>query len=120
MRGVKIKHLCFFLILVIGFIIFDQAGILLHLNADDYYKKFQYPMAGDIHGHMDRLRRGQESSVKPINPHNYLMKTQAKGKCIEEISDDLHRNIRVVYLVKSALNNFERRKIIRKTWGYEK
>jgi hypothetical protein len=42
-----------------------------------------------------------------------------KEKCLQ---DDLehYEQLRVIYLVKSAVGNFERRKVIRQTWGFEK
>lgn len=119
-RALKMKHLFLFTLVIVAIYICDQSGLMLHFHAKDFYKEFQYPMKGDIWPHMEKLRKGQESSVKPINPHDYMMIRQAKGKCIVDDSDDIHKNIRVVYLVKSAMKNFKQREVIRKTWGYEK
>jgi hypothetical protein len=49
-----------------------------------------------------------------------MMLKQAKGKCIMDESEFKDKDIRVVYIVKSALDHFKRREVIRKTWGYEK
>ena len=115
------KHIFLLLGVFIVILIFDQSGLLLHLNAKDFNKEFEYPMQGNIEPYMEQLRSGQEPSVTPINPHDYMMIRQAKGKCLLDFDeDDQDKNIRVVYLVKSAMDHFKRREVIRKTWGYEK
>ena len=121
MRGVKIKHIFLIIGVLIAILIIDQSGLLLHLNAKDFHKEFEYPMKGNIEPYMEQLRTGKEPSVTPINPHDYMMIRQAKGKCSLDFDDDGHeKNVRVVYLVKSAMEHFKRREVIRKTWGYER
>ena len=121
MSRLKVKHL-FYLVLLMFFAfgIFDQSGLWLHFNAKDYYSTFEYPMKDDIQIHMQKLKRGENLSVVPINPHNYIIVKKARDKCIIDDPDDITQKIRVIYLVKSALDHFEHRKIIRKTWGYER
>ena len=120
MSRLKMKHLFLLLIILLLFYIIHQSGVHMHLTAKDYFTEFEYPLKGDIQDHMDKLRRGQEPLVSPINQHNYLIVKKARDKCIIDDPDDIHQKIRVVYLVKSAMNNFEQRKIIRKTWGFER
>lgn len=109
------------MLLVICTVIFlvDYSGLLLHFHSKDYHKDFKYPLEDDIEPLMEQLRRGQEPSIAPINNHDYLIIKKARGKCL--IDDDLHdKGIRLVYIVKSAMNHFKQRSIIRQTWGYEK
>ena len=122
MRALKIKHIFLFLLAFVVILIIDQSGLLVHLSTKDFYKDFEYPMKGNIETYMEEMRRGQEPSVNPINQHDYMMIRQAKGKCTLDfdIDDEQDKNIRVVYIVKSALEHFKQREIIRKTWGYER
>merc|ERR1712062_915400 len=91
-------------------------------STKDYYRDFEYPMKGNIESYMEELSRGQDPSVNPINDHDYMMIHQAKGKCTLDLDsdDDQDKSIRIVYLVKSAMDHFKQREVIRKTWGYEK
>ena len=65
-----------------------------------------------------QLKRGDTPDVTPINDHTYTILKTAKGKCHDEEGHYVKQ--RVVYVVKSALSHFERREVIRRTWGYEK
>ena len=67
--------------------------------------------------HCIQLKRGDTPDVAPINGHTYTILKTAKGKCHDE--EGHYSRLRVVYVVKSALPHFERREVIRKTWGYE-
>ena len=120
MRPLKIKHVTFLISILGILILISKTGVLLHLYAKDYFKEFTYPLEGDITPFMEEMRSGRNPSVDPINPHDYLMIKQAKRKCIMDNSEFKDKDIRVVYIVKSALDHFKRREIIRKTWGYEK
>lgn len=120
MRPLKIKHITFLISILGILILISKSGVLLHFYAKDYFKEFTYPLEGDITQFMEEMRSGGNPSVEPINPHDYLMIKQAKGKCIMDKSEFKDKDIRVVYIVKSALDHFKRREIIRRTWGYEK
>lgn len=120
MRPLKIKHITFLISILGILILISKSGVLLHFYAKDYFKEFTYPLEGDITPFMEEMRSGGNPSVEPINSHDYLMIKQAKGKCIMDKSEFKDKDIRVVYIVKSALDHFKQREIIRKTWGYEK
>ena len=120
MRALKIKHIAFLISILGIYFIISKSGILLHYYAKDYFKEFTYPMEGDITQYMNEMKSGKDPSVDPINHHDYIMIKQAKGKCIMDDSEFKDKDIRVVYIVKSALDHFKRREVIRKTWGYEK
>ena len=113
------KHI--FVVFIIGIVIFliDYTGLLLHYHSKDFNKDFKYPLDVDIEPLMEQLKRGQEPRTPIINEHDYLIIKKARGKCL--IDDDLQdKGIRLVYIVKSAMNHFKEREVIRKTWGYEK
>ena len=74
---------------------------------------------GDLRLWMGQLKKGETPSVKPINNHDYHIRMHSKGKCVEP--DGVHYvSLRVVYVVKSAIENFERRSAIRRSWGFER
>ncbi len=99
----------------------EYLGLFLHLREKDFFTEFSWPLEGTsikLHSWASSFRSGREPEVRPINKHDYLMLTSAKGKCIDE--DNVHYvKLRLVYVVKSAVDHFERRAAIRRTWGYE-
>lgn len=102
---------------VIGIIILcvgDLFGFFAHMFEEEFDKNFQYPYEGDISSFVAKLRLGLKPEVDPINTYNYSYLYSNSEKCKD--SDEL----RLVYVVKSSVENFERRKVIRKTWGFEK
>lgn len=61
---------------------------------------------------MTQLKAGEEVSIKPVNEFMYPY-TYMNEKC------KLKDSVRLMYVVKSAVDNFERRNAIRKSWGFE-
>ena len=123
MARIKVKYVLYVLALCVVLRIIDQSGLLLYYNAKDYYKEFKYPLEGDITEPMEKLKSRQEPThtfggVKPINDHDYMFIRQPKSN--DDDGEDCHRNISLVYLVKSPMDHFKQREVIRKTWGYEK
>ena len=115
---VKKKYVILFAV-VAFYLIGDQSGLFLMLRARDFYTEFFYPIEGNVPELAADLKAGHVPKIKPINKHDYTMVKKAKGKCLEE--DGVHyHSLRLVYLVKSAINHFDRRAVIRKTWGFER
>jgi len=116
MARVKLKYF------VPGFVAFcfllDYLGAFTHFFELDYHAAFEYPLEGDVRKWAEQLKRGDTPDVTPINDHTYTILKTAKGKCHDEEGHYVKQ--RVVYVVKSALSHFERREVIRRTWGYEK
>jgi len=48
----------------------------------------------------------------PINEHNYVIRMWSKAKCADA-KGQFEKDLRLVYIVKSAMENFEQRKVIR-------
>ncbi|XP_066947470.1 beta-1,3-galactosyltransferase brn-like [Macrobrachium rosenbergii] len=62
---------------------------------------------------ISQIKSGDAAKVPPVNEFQYSYTHSCKEKC--EVND----NIRLMYVVKSALQNFEKRKSIRNSWGFE-
>ncbi|XP_050526406.1 beta-1,3-galactosyltransferase brn-like [Daktulosphaira vitifoliae] len=104
------KYLKYIFIIVLWLMYYF--GIFTHFFELDYYKHFSYPLETDITKCILNLKGilPDQLSCEIINPYdfNLLLTT---NKC--------DQNIQLLILVKSALNNFEKRASIRKTWGFE-
>ena len=115
----KIKLKYFIPVSVIIFFLCDYMGVFVHMREKDFHTEFTYPLEGDLYSWIGQLKRGERPDVEPINDHSYTILKHAKSKCVEE--DGVHYiSLRVIYLVKSAMDHFDRRKVIRDTWGYER
>ncbi|XP_071440968.1 beta-1,3-galactosyltransferase brn isoform X2 [Hetaerina americana] len=110
------KRLTWKTVLLTIFIIFvmDYFGAFKHILEKEFTSSFRYPYEGDINRYVDQLERGEKPDVAPINIYNYTFILDSDHKCKTEASAP-----RLVYLVKSALDNFARRRAIRNTWGFE-
>jgi len=120
------------LALVILFAVLEISGLKYRLFEKDYSSQFDYPMFGDITRQVDDILlslSGSESGDK-VNVMNAPYKNVQEDrkftalmdpeKCSVSDSENTPQRIRVVYVVKSAPDHFDRRDAIRKTWGYEK
>lgn len=107
---IKVKYLVFLIILVITLNVF---GVFTHLFEKNFYTEFHYPYDGDIRNSVQQLKYGEKSDIPPINSYNYNFSKNCSTKCKTE------EKIRIVILVKSSPNHFNRRIAIRSSWGYE-
>lgn len=103
--------LCFCVIVLLDFF-----GAFTHLFEITYDENFDYPYKGNIHELTNALRHNEKPDVEPINEYKYSFVLHNPQKCTEAGYSTFH----VVYVVKTAIEHFERRAAIRKTWGYEK
>lgn len=92
------------------------SGLYLHLIEKDYYSEFSYPLEGNIEQYVDQLMVGESPDLSPINVYNYSSIYET-NKCAE--ADGAPKPIRLLFVVKSALDHFEQRDMIRQTWGWE-
>ena len=118
LHKVKLKYL-----IPVGVALFffcDHMGVFTHLRERDFHTEFTYPLEGDLFTWMGQMKRGEPPAVDPINDHgDYTILKHAKSKCVEE--DGVHYvSLRLIYLVKSSMDHFEKRQAIRETWGYER
>ncbi|XP_058452773.1 beta-1,3-galactosyltransferase brn [Malaya genurostris] len=110
----KLKYIVSVAITVL---LLDYFGAFTHMFEADFERTFSYPMEGDILSNVYQLRHGQRPAVDPINVYNFSYITDCQHKCKE---DDRLIAPRLVLIVKSAIENFDRRVAIRKSWGWEK
>jgi beta-1,3-galactosyltransferase / beta-1,3-N-acetylglucosaminyltransferase len=64
-----------------------------------------------------QLRHGHTPEIPPINIYNYTFITDCQQKCMDDGNVEFPR---LVFIVKSAMENFNRRNAIRNSWGFEK
>ena len=85
---------------------------------------FTYPMHGNVKEYVKELENGVTPSVTPYDQHDYHFKIINRNKCDNSSNSSFAVNsslpISVVCLVKSAVDHFKNRKVIRNTWGSEK
>ena len=94
----------------------DIFGAFTHMMEINYDEKFSYPYNGDVHSFILDLRNKQKPDVSPINEYNQTFLLIPKKTC----NHVEYQSLRIVYLVKSALDHFNRRIAIRNSWGFEK
>ena len=110
---IKLKYVCICVALIV---LLDFLGAFTHFLEVTYDSNFVYPYEGEVHEFVNALRHNRQPAVHPINEYNYTYVLNNKEKCV----DAAYSNFRVVYIVKSAIENFERRSAIRNSWGFEK
>ncbi|KAJ1521242.1 hypothetical protein ONE63_002927 [Megalurothrips usitatus] len=91
-------------------------GVFTHLFERSYDSDFEYPYEGNVQELVSQLRNREHPDIPPITLYNYTFLSACKKKC----EDDDYPQLRLVYLVKSALNHFEQRDAIRRSWGFER
>lgn len=103
-------QICFVLVFVLW--ILNYFGAFTHLFEIDY-SQFHYPLNEDIRAIVHDLRHHGKLNISPINVQNFTYVISNKEKCL---------NVKpyLLFVVKSEITNFERRAVIKKTWGAEK
>ncbi|XP_055642657.1 beta-1,3-galactosyltransferase brn [Toxorhynchites rutilus septentrionalis] len=103
--------------LAITVLLLEYFGAFTHVFEEDFDRTFKYPMEGDVLSYVYQLRHGQQPAVEPINVYNYSFINDCQHKCKE---DERMIAPRLVFIIKSAIEHFDRRVAIRKSWGWEK
>ena len=117
MRKLKCKHYVVLILLLLA--VSEYCGLFRYLQQRSYDTEFSYPSEGDLHTWSGMLKAGKTPPVAPEYAHQYYISRNPREKCLS--SDGSHYDqLRLVYLVKSAVANSERRQAIRKSWGFEK
>lgn len=101
----------FIVSLVFSLLLLDILGIIEQFYERDFDTSFSYPYEGNITGYVQQLRAGEKPQLPPLNVYNQTFLNSAADKC--------GKNLLLVFVVKSAAGNFERREAVRKTWGAE-
>ncbi|KAK8749458.1 hypothetical protein OTU49_015370 [Cherax quadricarinatus] len=100
---------------VVGFLsLMYLTGVYQYILAWSYSKYYtHWGPFHSLHPLIKQLKSGEGITVKPINEFQYPYSFSNTEKC--EIKD----SIRLMYVVKSALRNFDKRMGIRNSWGFE-
>ncbi|XP_018319567.1 beta-1,3-galactosyltransferase brn-like [Agrilus planipennis] len=113
----KVKKYFYFVICAV--VVSYMSGLFLYILEEDYSKDFKYPFDVDINLLVNQLRQKEVPDVAPINTYNYDYIYSCSQKC--KLEDPLYtQGIRLVYLIKSAPHNNNKRLAIRNSWGFER
>ncbi|VVC44289.1 Glycosyl transferase, family 31 [Cinara cedri] len=105
------KYFNYILIIILWLVYYF--GIFTHLFELDYYTRFEYPLNTNISKCVINIHSGKSDQLPcyNINTFKYELILSNNTKC--------NKKVYLLILVKSSLKHFERRNIIRKTWGKE-
>ncbi|CAN7999440.1 unnamed protein product, partial [Ixodes hexagonus] len=99
------------------FFILYKAGILANL-LETPYSSFSYHPDVDAVEILRSFEEGQEPAYKIVNPYErYAFRIRNELRCTT--SHDARANMTLPLVIKSALNHYTRRDVIRQTWGQE-
>ena len=107
-------------LLILSFILFMEISGFKDRLLESDFEDFKYPMFGNIAKLVDEMMEAREDFDPPFKHQqsfNFKLLDELKCQPLEGQEDTL---IRLVYVVKSAMQNFDKRLAIRKTWGFEK
>ncbi|XP_063234706.1 beta-1,3-galactosyltransferase brn isoform X2 [Bacillus rossius redtenbacheri] len=113
LKKIKIKYMVASLVTLV---LLEYFGAFTHIFERNFYVEFDYPLEGDITPYIEQLKNKEKPDIQPLNVYNYTFISKCDRKCSEGESSQL----RLVYIVKSAMLNFQRRMAIRNSWGFEK
>ncbi|ENN71941.1 hypothetical protein D910_09185 [Dendroctonus ponderosae] len=110
----SIKKLKIILFLITCFLVLLFFGAFHHAFEKDFFSNFHYPYDGDIEPLVIQLKNNQTPNIPTINNYNFYYYKNCDTKC-RGVTD-----LRLVYLIKSSVANFDRRVAIRSSWGFQK
>lgn len=115
LRTANYHRRIFVLILILCVIYY--LGLYLYLLEEDYHKSFSYPLESNIMKIISQLKTKRKVDVEPINLFLYEFQIDSAHKCRNDLWS--FEAIRLLFVIKSAVDHFENRKAIRQTWGWE-
>ncbi|XP_050049661.1 beta-1,3-galactosyltransferase brn [Dermacentor andersoni] len=103
------------LVIASAIVLFIEAAGLYTMCWETPYAQFTYPLEVDARELLRALEDGRAPAVRPINScERYRFKIRNDRKCAE-----VNGTVRLLLLVKSALQHRSRRDAIRRSWGFE-
>ena len=111
-RRVKLKTV---ILVGLALLALEYFGAFRHPFERSYDENFKYPYVGNVLELITQLRNHERPDVPPITQYNFTFLSDCHRKCF----DEEYPQLRLVYLVKSAIHHFEKRKAIRNSWGFE-
>ena len=110
---IKLKYVC----TIVGvLVLMDIFGTFTHMFEVTYTDNFIYPYHGQIRPFVEALKHKKKPDMEPINVYNYTFIHGLKEKC----KDRDYGTLRIVFLIKSSPEHFDRRMGIRNSWGFGK
>lgn len=82
-----------------------------------HYEEIDQLILADIPKYIKQLQLNQTPDLPPINYYEYKFVNIDENKC--DLNEGEY-SLTLVYIIKSAPDNFKRREGIRKSWGFEK
>lgn len=80
------------------------------------FSYFQYPLEIDMPAVVDQVLSSSKPKVAPINALYYPYVLNAETQCKSDGADE---DVYVLFIIKSTIDHFQRREMIRKTWAME-
>ena len=108
--------------LVIFFLLIPSSYFIYNYNVWDYAQTvpfiyFQYPLEMDMRALVDSILREERPSVEQITDDNFPIILDNDKMCkSEDGEDEIHF---ILFVIRSNMENTERRQMIRRTWGQE-
>lgn len=99
----------------IAIILIHYFGLLLHLFEVNY-SHFSYPLDIPMEEVLVALKTGHTPPHPPINELKYNYRISNNKKCLD---GNIHERVVILFVIKSALANEDKRNAIRKSWGWE-
>jgi len=117
LRRLKAKH--WLMLALSSYILLDYFGGIKYFQQSSYDSDFTYPFEGEIESLVAQLKSGNQPKVKPVYEHDYFLYKSCNARCTTDDGNH-YSQLRLVFLVKSAISHRDRRDAIRKSWGFEK
>lgn len=116
MFRIRVRYVFACVVVITCFYYIAHYNILVYLKTESF-AKFRYPLDLDMKELIKSVRIGEGVNAKAMN---YLVEPQIldndkKCKTEEGIDDSIY----LLILVKSRINSFDKRDVIRRTWGRE-
>ncbi|KAL3272869.1 hypothetical protein HHI36_014330 [Cryptolaemus montrouzieri] len=96
-----------YMFIAFGALLFHLFGGFSHLFSKDFDDDFDYPYEGNVKFLVDQMVNGAQ--FDPINTYYFKYKTNCSHLC--------NGPVKLLFIIKSAPENYAQRDVIRKTWG---
>ena len=110
------SHILIFILLAPSLYLLYTHNVLEYVQAAPFIY-FQYPLEMDLPALVDSILREERPSVEQITDDNFPIILDNDKMCkSEDGEDEIHF---ILFVIRSSMENQERRQMIRRTWGQE-